>query len=1063
MRRSLFLLSALALLAGLLGGAAVLHQSRVRAFGMVSGLPDPTLDARPNPFAINVSLEQYDDLDSAFELLSGFHWVRQTFPWDQMEPARQEYSWAKWDAIVAGARAHQKEIIAVLNFSPPWAADAQPPNHPSTQPPNHPQDFASFAFAFAARYADSIDVYQIWDEPNLLRGWGGQPPTAAGYAALLQGAYTAIHTADPTATVLAAALAPTVETGPDNISDILYLQQLYDVGAGAYFDAAAGKPYGFYSGPEDRTADANVLNFSHFTLLRQVMERNSDGHKLLWGGNFGWNTRADSPWSQATPEQQMQYTLAAYDRALNEWPWAGPLALENLQPTFPPADPYWGFALIDPTRFPVQPLPLLVALNTLYSNSDSPAFPGNYPAQHPAAHYFGDWEFSGIGADIPELTYSQARIEFTFQGTDLGLKVRRGDYRGYLYVEVDGQPANLLPRDDRGAYLVLTAPNLEPEVATVPVASGLRPDQIHTALIQPDRGWDQWAITGFSVGRRVPDGSFRLALGLLTIVAALGVGGAFYFGKGLEWGRWGATARAAWGRLGDAGQLLLTALVGGLLYLSSWLTFGDEVLRVTRRFGDALPIALTALTAGLFYFSPSLIVALIALGVLFILFYLRLDIALAFAALFIPFYLQPRLLWERGFSLVETTVVLAFIAWVLINFRSTLTKVRSSSPFGPRDPARRGETAFVVHPSSLDWAVIAFFVVSTLSLFTAEMIGVAIREYRLVIVGPTLFYLLMRTTPLDRQALWRIVDFFLLGALIVAGYGLYQYVTGTDLITAEGGLARIRSVYGSPNNLALYLGRALPIATAVAVTGTHKLRRGLYTLALLVFGAAILLTYSKGALLLGVPVALAVVLIGWLRWRGLALVGAGALASLGALPILSRIPRFADLLNFGSGTSFFRVKLWISAFRMWRDHPLFGVGLDNFLYQYRGKYILPEAWEDPNLSHPHNIILDYLSRLGVLGFMCGLWLQIGFWKTALETYKRLSADRELKALCLGLMGSMADMLAHGLVDHSFFLLDLAFAFFLTLALVQHLRRLAPSPSPDRLLREALSDERRGPV
>jgi len=55
------------------------------------------------------------------------------------------------------------------------------------------------------------------------------------------------------------------------------------------------------------------------------------------------------------------------------------------------------------------------------------------------------------------------------------------------------------------------------------------------------------------------------------------------------------------------------------------------------------------------------------------------------------------------------------------------------------------------------------------------------------------------------------------------------------------------------------------------------------------------------------------------------------------------------------------------------------------------------------------------------------------------------------------------MLAHGLVDHSFFLLDLAFAFFLTLALVQHLRRLAPSPSPDRLLRGALSDERRGPV
>jgi hypothetical protein len=40
------------------------------------------------------------------------------------------------------------------------------------------------------------------------------------------------------------------------------------------------------------------------------------------------------------------------------------------------------------------------------------------------------------------------------------------------------------------------------------------------------------------------------------------------------------------------------------------------------------------------------------------------------------------------------------------------------------------------------------------------------------------------------------------------------------------------------------------------------------------------------------------------------------------------------------------------------------------------------------------------------------------------------------------MASVADMLAHGLVDHSFFLIDLAFVFCLTLAVVQHLQRLA---------------------
>jgi O-antigen ligase len=123
---------------------------------------------------------------------------------------------------------------------------------------------------------------------------------------------------------------------------------------------------------------------------------------------------------------------------------------------------------------------------------------------------------------------------------------------------------------------------------------------------------------------------------------------------------------------------------------------------------------------------------------------------------------------------------------------------------------------------------------------------------------------------------------------------------------------------------------------------------------------------------------------------------------------------------------------------MIRDHPLLGVGLDNFLYAYRGRYIRPAAWQEPDLSHPHNFILDYWSRIGTLGLAAGLWLQAGFWRLALPL--RHLPGRDERALALGLMGSMVDVLAHGLVDNSFFLVDLAFAFCLTLGLVVHLAR-----------------------
>jgi O-antigen ligase len=119
---------------------------------------------------------------------------------------------------------------------------------------------------------------------------------------------------------------------------------------------------------------------------------------------------------------------------------------------------------------------------------------------------------------------------------------------------------------------------------------------------------------------------------------------------------------------------------------------------------------------------------------------------------------------------------------------------------------------------------------------------------------------------------------------------------------------------------------------------------------------------------------------------------------------------------------------------MMRDHPWLGVGLDNFLYQYRTRYILPDAWQEPNLSHPHNIVLDFGTRLGLGGIAVLLWLQIAFWRLAWPLYRRLS-ESGVRAMTLGLMASMVATLAHGLVDNAFFLVDLALVFFLTLGVI----------------------------
>jgi hypothetical protein len=372
---------------------------------------------------------------------------------------------------------------------------------------------------------------------------------------------------------------------------------------------------------------------------------------------------------------------------------------------------------------------------------------------------------------------------------------------------------------------------------------------------------------------------------------------------------------------------------------------------------------------------------------------------------------------------------------------------------------------------------------------------------------------------------------------------LWQLVTGQGRVDVEG-VWRVRALYGSPNNLALVLDRAVPLALAVAAFGfravTHAgraatapagenvpqaslgpvsdrarpgarggsvrrpatapvweaifrtvvhagraatadeknslgpvsdrarpgarggsvgdrpqqgaifraARRVLYALAALVTAAACLATFSKGALLLGLPAGVGLVLLAgaWRARRRWPLWALGGLAVLAAatLLLLLRTPRFADLFNFQTGTSFFRLKLWQGAWQMALDHPWLGVGPDNFLYAYRTRYVLPSAWQELNLSHPHNILLDLWTRLGALGVLAGGWAIGAAARRGWRIFR--TADATTWPLALGLLGGLAATVAHGLIDNSLFLVDLMALFMLALGVTQRIgESLIPNP------------------
>jgi O-antigen ligase len=470
---------------------------------------------------------------------------------------------------------------------------------------------------------------------------------------------------------------------------------------------------------------------------------------------------------------------------------------------------------------------------------------------------------------------------------------------------------------------------------------------------------------------------------------------------------------------------------------------------------EALWFLALGLALALYYYSPWALPTALGAALFIALAWMRLDLALLFVLFSAPFYLFPKAFGNLSFSLTEFTVLACFLAWA---GRALVSYLRGSG-LGMDFP-----------PKWRPWSSPALFFLftATVSLPFSQYLHFSLREYRVVILEPLLFYIMLITTLRGERAVWRMINAFVaLGAAMSLAALYHYYFVG--VVEATGGVRRMLAIYHSPNALALFLGRVFPVALALALgarTGTGEPsfpQRGLsarirawvggqgprwpYFVAVFLIGISILFTFSRGAWFgMGIAVLFIAALRG--RWALLVLASAGGAMLLAALPFL----RLGRLVS-GVTTSQ-RLYVWQSALHMIRDRPLTGVGLDNFLYYYRERgYRLPQAWAEPNVSHPHNILLDYWTRLGVLGVASLAWLQLSFWRRAWGLYRRLGTDASpsgglgLSLVLLALMASMVDFLVHGLVDNSFFLIDLAVVFWLTYGLVEVISKEAGPCGP----------------
>lgn len=426
---------------------------------------------------------------------------------------------------------------------------------------------------------------------------------------------------------------------------------------------------------------------------------------------------------------------------------------------------------------------------------------------------------------------------------------------------------------------------------------------------------------------------------------------------------------------------------------------------------------------------------------------IRIDVGLWLLAFAVPFgSVRPIAVGQLNLTASEFLVALVLAAWLARGLARRQLRISLSS--GLLSP------------------LLAFFAILLLATTAAWSIDACYKEILRWLELIVVYVVVSDHVRSTRQVCYLAV-MILLAASAEALIGFYQFFTQTGPESyIVGPFLRAYGTFSQPNPFAGYLGLVLPIAISLALgalfrqvmtthrpasvqspgggtSPSHDHGNGVimgYELprpvVLLAWGAgglvalAMLMSLSRGAML-GVAAAVAVMAtLASRRTLGAMLIGLLVLSLvllLGAFNVLPQqlTMRLSQVVQYFGVFDVRQVELtsqnwaivermarWQSAWDMFVNNPLLGVGPGNYAVAYK-TYALP-GWSDP-LGHAHNFYLNMMAETGVLGAgaylsLVGIW----FWH-GVRVVRR--AGGTARVMALGLVGVLTAAAVHNFFDN----------------------------------------------
>ena len=186
--------------------------------------------------------------------LAGFGTVRERLSWGQVEPARGQYNWGKYDSCITAESENGISVDDIFHDCPSWARA----DHAVNRFPDDLRDAYNFARTLAEHYRGKVKTWEVWNEAD----GGFSVDMADQYAAFLKACYLGFKSADPDLKVAQVSMA-----GPAG----LYEDNLFQNDTQDYFDIYN---YHVYANPSLYPQRAE----GHFATMRKY----GVGGKPVW-------------------------------------------------------------------------------------------------------------------------------------------------------------------------------------------------------------------------------------------------------------------------------------------------------------------------------------------------------------------------------------------------------------------------------------------------------------------------------------------------------------------------------------------------------------------------------------------------------------------------------------------------------------------------------------------------------------------------------------------------------------------------------------------------------------